>query len=227
MLDLDGFDPEETSLAKVVDAPAAYISGAPRDIRRAAVKRVFDMVVALLAIVLLAPAMGLIAAAIRLDSQGPAFVRRKRHGFNNEIIDVWNFRTNVLDHPEGAMAEAGLTRAGRLVRAMSLEELPHLLNVLKGRMSIVGPRPHAPGASLDDIAAYRTVSEYAHRHRMKPGMTGWAHVNGYAGPARTGEEARRRIALDLDYVGRASVWFDAWIVLLTIPRLFGGRPTRR
>jgi polysaccharide biosynthesis protein PslA len=227
VLDLDGFKPEQTSLANVVDAPAAYISGAPRDIRRAAVKRLFDVAVAILACILLAPAMALIALALRVDSTGPAFVRRKRYGFNNEVIDVWNFRTHTLDAAEGAMADADLTRVGRLVRAASLQELPHLLNVLKGEMSMVGPKPHAASASTDDIAAHRTVSEYAHRHRMKPGMTGWAQINGYAGPARTGEEARRRVVLDLDYVSRASIWFDAWIVLLTVPRLFGGRPTRR
>jgi polysaccharide biosynthesis protein PslA len=227
VLDLDGFNPEQTSLARVVDAPAAYVSGAPRDIRRAAVKRVFDVMVAMLAGVLLAPLMALIALAVRLDTRGPAFVQRKRYGFNNEIIHVWNFRAHALDRADGATMDESLTRVGRLVHAANLKELPHLLNVLKGEMSIVGPKPHAAGASADDVAAHRTVSEYAHRHRMKPGMTGWAQINGYAGPARTGEEARRRIALDLDYVSRASVWFDAWIVLLTVPRLFGGRPTRR
>lgn len=228
VLDLDGFNPEHTSLARVVDAPAAYISGAPKDMRRAAIKRVFDLGIALTAIVVLALPMALVALLVRLDSSGPAFFRQKRHGFNNEIIRVWKFRTMRPDKraEDGIIRQTThndprITRLGRFLRMTSLDELPQLLNVLKGEMSIVGPRPHAVGMTAGSIEVTRTVGDYAHRHRMKPGMTGWAQINGSRGPCHTPEEVRERVRLDMHYVKHASLWLDAWIVLMTIPRLVG------
>jgi polysaccharide biosynthesis protein PslA len=239
VLDLDGFNPEHTSLARVVDAPAAYISGAPRDVYRAFVKRCFDVAVAASAIVVLAAPMALVALLIKLDSKGPVFFRQKRHGFNNEIIRVWKFRTMRPESAEaGRQAEEGqirqttandprVTRFGRILRLTSIDELPQLLNVLSGEMSIVGPRPHAIGMTAGDIEVHNTVGDYAHRHRMKPGMTGWAQVNGSRGPVHTPEEVRDRVMLDMDYVNRANVWLDAWIVLKTIPSLLGDRQRAR
>ncbi|HVY90712.1 MAG TPA: sugar transferase, partial [Hyphomonadaceae bacterium] len=163
VLDLDGFNPENTSLACVVDAPAAYVSGAPRDMRRAVVKRIFDVTVASLAGLAFAPAMLLIAVLIKLDSPGPVFFRQKRHGFNNQVIRVWKFRTMRPESEQaGKRAEEGLirqtihndprvTRIGRHLRASSLDELPQLLNVLLGEMSLVGPRPHAVGMTAGSI----------------------------------------------------------------------------
>ena len=239
VLDLEGFNPEQTSLASVVHAPAAYVSGAPRDIRRAAVKRIFDLCVAAVSIVLLAVPMAVIAVLIKFDSKGPVLFRQKRHGFNNEIIRVWKFRTmRPESEAEGRRAEEGLirqttandprvTRIGRFLRLSSLDELPQLVNVLKGEMSIVGPRPHAVGMTAGSIEVTRTVGDYAHRHRMKPGMTGWAQINGSRGPCDTPDEVRERVRLDMEYVRRASVWLDAYIVLMTIPRLLGDRSRRR
>jgi lipopolysaccharide/colanic/teichoic acid biosynthesis glycosyltransferase len=114
-----------------------------------------------------------------------------------------------------------VTRIGRFLRMSSLDELPQLFNVLKGEMSIVGPRPHAVGMTAGSIEVMRTVGDYAHRHRMKPGMSGWAQINGSRAPCHTPEEVRERVRLDMDYVKRASVWLDAYIVLVTIPRLLG------
>lgn len=234
VLDLDGFNPEQTSLARVVDAPAAYISGAPKDMRRAAVKRVFDVCVSLTALVLLALPMAVIALLVRIDSAGPVFFRQKRHGFNNEIIRVWKFRTMRPDKraEEGIIRQTTandprVTRLGRFLRMTSLDELPQLLNVLKGEMSIVGPRPHAVGMTAGSIEVTRTVGDYAHRHRMKPGMTGWAQINGSRGPCHTPEEVRERVRLDMDYVKTASIWLDAWIVLMTIPCLLGDKRRAR
>lgn len=234
VLDLDGFNPEQTSLARVVDAPAAYISGAPRDVHRAAVKRVFDLVVATTAVIVLALPMAVIALLIKMDSKGPVFFRQKRHGFNNEIIRVWKFRTMRPDKraEEGIIRQTvhddpRVTRLGRMLRMTSLDELPQLLNVLKGEMSIVGPRPHAVGMTAGSIEVTRTVGDYAHRHRMKPGMTGWAQVNGSRGPCHTPEEVRERVRLDMDYVKRATIWLDAWIVLITVPCLLGDRQKAR
>lgn len=234
VLDLDGFNPEHTSLARVVDAPAAYVSGAPKDMRRAAVKRVFDLGVAAVAAVVLAIPMLVIGALIRLDSKGPVLFRQKRHGFNNEIIRVWKFRTMRPDKAaeDGIIRQTTandprVTRIGRFLRASSLDELPQIFNVLKGEMSIVGPRPHAVGMTAGSIEVTRTVGDYAHRHRMKPGMTGWAQVNGSRGPCHTPEEVRERVRLDMDYVNRASVWLDLWITLKTIPCLLGDRERSR
>ena len=230
VLDLDGFNPETTSLARVVDAPAAYVSGAPKDVRRAAVKRAFDLAIASTSLVLLALPMALIAVLIRMDSKGPVLFRQKRHGFNNEIIRVWKFRTMRPDRKaeEGIISQTTandprVTRIGRFLRASSLDELPQIFNVLKGEMSIVGPRPHAVGMTAGSIEVTRTVGDYAHRHRMKPGMTGWAQVNGSRGPCHTPDEVRERVRLDMEYVNRASVWLDLWIVLMTIPCLLGDR----
>lgn len=239
VLDLDGFNPEQTSLARVVDAPAAYVSGAPRDIQRAAIKRLFDLLVASSSLVLLAIPMAVIALMIKLDSKGPVLFRQKRHGFNNEIIRVWKFRTMRQENDaETRQAEDGIirqtqpddprvTRIGRFLRISSLDELPQLLNVLASEMSIVGPRPHAVGMTAGSIEVTRTVGDYAHRHRMKPGMTGWAQINGSRGPCDTAEEVRERVRLDLEYVNRASVWLDAYIVLMTVPRLLGDGRRRR
>ncbi len=234
VLDLDGFNPEHTSLARVVDAPAAYISGAPRDVHRAALKRCFDVSVAATALVLLAMPMALVALLIKLDSRGPVFFRQKRHGFHNEIIRVWKFRTMKPDRAaeDGVIRQTvandpRVTRLGRVLRMTSIDEIPQLLNVLSGEMSIVGPRPHAIGMTAGDIEVHNTVGEYAHRHRMKPGMTGWAQVNGSRGPVHTPEEVRERVALDMEYVNRASVWLDAYIVLKTIPSLLGDKQRAR
>ena len=228
VLDLDGFNPEHTSLARIVDAPAAYVSGAPKDMRRAAVKRAFDLCVAGLAAVVLAIPMLVIGALIRLDSKGPVLFRQKRHGFNNEIIRVWKFRTMRPDKAaeDGIIQQTihndpRITRIGRFLRATSLDELPQIFNVLKGEMSIVGPRPHAVGMTAGSIEVTRTVGDYAHRHRMKPGMTGWAQVNGSRGPCHTPGEVRERVRLDMEYINRASVWMDLLITLKTIPCLLG------
>ena len=234
VLDLDGFNPENTSLARVVDAPAAYVSGAPKDVRRATVKRAFDLVVAATSLVLLAFPMLIITLLIRLDSKGPVLFRQKRHGFNNEIIRVWKFRTMRPDKAaeDGIISQTTandprVTRIGRFLRMSSLDELPQIFNVLKGEMSIVGPRPHAVGMTAGSIEVTRTVGDYAHRHRMKPGMTGWAQVNGSRGPCHTPDEVRERVRLDMDYVNRASVWLDLWIVLKTVPCLLGDREKSR
>jgi Undecaprenyl-phosphate glucose phosphotransferase len=230
VLDLEGFNPEHTSLAHIADAPAAYISGAPRDVRRAAMKRLFDIVAALACCVVFALPVLAIALLVKLDSPGPVFFRQKRHGFNNQVIRVWKFRTMRPDK----LAEQGVivqtmpndprvTRIGRFLRRTSLDELPQLLNVLSGEMSLVGPRPHAVGMTAGATEVTRTVGDYAHRHRMKPGITGWAQVNGSRGPVHSAEDVRERVRLDMEYISRASVWFDIWIMLLTIPRLLGDR----
>ncbi len=234
LLDLDGFDPESASLSQIAHSPAAYVSGAPRDARRAIVKQGSDTIFAALLLVLFSPVFLAVAIAVSLDSPGPVLFRQKRHGFNNQIIRVWKFRSMVAN-PDAAdrMSEQTraddprVTRVGRFIRRTSLDELPQLVNVLTGEMSLVGPRPHALGMTAEAIEVNDIVGDYAHRHRVKPGITGWAQINGSRGPVHSKEEVRERIRLDLEYVNRSSFWFDLYIMLLTAPRLLGDASRNR
>lgn len=216
------------SLARFVD-----LSGATTDVRRAFVKRAQDLVIGALGLVVASPVMLLTALAIKLDSPGPVFFRQRRHGFNNEAILVWKFRS--MRH-EAADAEAArqvsadddrVTKLGKFIRKTSLDELPQLFNVLKGEMSMVGPRPHAIGMKSGDVESAKLVAHYAHRHRMKPGVTGWAAINGSRGPVDTAELVQERVALDVDYIERQSFWLDLYIIAMTIPCLLGDRSTVR
>jgi len=234
LLDLDGFDPETESLAEIAHSPAAYVSGRPHDARRAMSKRVFDVVTASIVLVLLSPVLALLALAIKLESPGPAIFRQNRHGFNNQIIKVWKFRS-MRDDPDAAQRmthqtiadDPRVTRLGRFIRQTSIDELPQLINVIKGEMSLVGPRPHAVGMTAEEQEVQNVVGVYAHRHRAKPGITGWAQINGSRGPVHTKDLVRERVRLDMEYVNRSSLWFDLYILLMTLPRLLGDAKTIR
>jgi lipopolysaccharide/colanic/teichoic acid biosynthesis glycosyltransferase len=187
-----------------------------------------------LALIVAAPAMALIALAIKLDSPGPVFFRQRRHGFNSEVILVWKFRSmrHAGDASGGGVRQIRfdddrVTRVGKFIRRTSLDELPQLINVLKGEMSLVGPRPHAVGMKTGSTESAKLVAEYAHRNRMKPGMTGWAAINGSRGPVDTPELVRRRVALDIEYIERQSLMLDLVIMARTIPCLIGDRKTVR
>jgi Undecaprenyl-phosphate glucose phosphotransferase len=234
VLDLEGFAPEKTSLARVLDAPAAYVSGAPRRLGYEIAKRLVDVACASLIGLLTLPLLTIIAAVVKLDSSGPVFFRQKRHGFNNEVIRVWKFRTMKPDRlaEDGVIVQTlpcdpRVTRVGRFLRATSLDELPQLMNVLAGEMSLVGPRPHAIGMTTGATEVSRSVAEYAHRHRAKPGITGWAQINGSRGPAHTQEQVRERVRLDLEYLNRASIGLDLYILVMTVPSLIAGRLKER
>lgn len=230
LLDLEGFDPETESLANIANTPGAYVSGAPQDIPRALLKRGSDIFFSLLLMALFAPVFLAAAAAIKLEDGGPIFFRQKRHGFNNQVIRVWKFRsmTPDKDAEERMTAQTGtddkrVTRVGRIIRATSIDELPQLINVLQGDMSLVGPRPHAIGMTAEATEVHTIVSDYAHRHRVKPGLTGWAQVNGSRGPVHVKDEVRERVRLDLEYINRASFWFDIYVMAATAPCLLGDR----
>ena len=224
-----GRDAERNAaLARFVD-----LSGAPTDTRRAIAKRAQDLVVGGLGLLVATPVMLATALAIKLDSPGPVFFRQRRHGFNNEQILVWKFRS--MRH-EAADAKAvrqvtadddRVTRVGKFIRKTSLDELPQLFNVLKGEMSMVGPRPHAIGMKSGDVESAKLVARYAHRHRMKPGVTGWAAIHGSRGPVDTPELVRERVALDVEYIERQSFWLDLYIIAMTIPCLLGDRSAVR
>lgn len=231
-LDVEGADPRHTSLARLADAPIAYVSGAPSDRAAAGAKRAQDLVLGALGLMAAAPLMAVIALVIKLDSKGPVFFRQFRHGFNNSIIEVWKFRTMRAEESTRAtrQVEAGdprITRVGRFLRKTSLDELPQLFNVLRGDMSLVGPRPHAIDMKTGEIESHRLVADYAHRHRVKPGITGWAAVHGSRGPVHTPEAVRERVAYDIEYIERQNFWLDIWIMGMTLPCLLGDRLTAR
>jgi polysaccharide biosynthesis protein PslA len=220
-------------LNRLANAPLAALDGpADRD-RRAFNKRMQDMLVGALALIAAAPIMAIVALAVRLDSPGPIFFRQRRHGFNHESIVVWKFRSmrhEVADATASRQVcpdDDRVTRVGRFIRATSLDELPQIFNVLSGEMSLVGPRPHAIGMKTGETESALLVAEYAHRCRIKPGMTGWAAIKGSRGPVDTEAQVRERVQLDIEYVERQSFWLDLWIIAVTIPVLLGDRAAVR
>jgi len=227
LLDGEPTADEAATISRIADVPLARISGPPRNDGRALAKRAQDIVLGALALMLAAPVMAGIALAVRLDSPGPILFRQRRHGFNNEEIVVWKFRSMRVETQDARATrqvsanDDRVTRVGRFIRRTSLDELPQILNVLTGEMSLVGPRPHAIGMMTGDVESARLVAEYAHRHRMKPGITGWAAIRGSRGPVDTPESVRRRVALDAEYIERQSFWFDLYIMAMTIPCLLG------
>ena len=180
-----------------------------------------------------APVIAIVALIVRLDSAGPVFFKQRRHGFNNESIMVWKFRTMKHEATdERAERQVGrnderVTRIGRFLRKTSVDELPQLFNVLRGEMSLVGPRPHAIGMKSGDVESALLVAEYAHRHRIKPGMTGWAAINGSRGALQTAADVARRVELDVEYIENQSFWLDMKIIALTVPRMLGDREAIR
>jgi Undecaprenyl-phosphate glucose phosphotransferase len=223
----------DAEVARLADMPLAYVCGRPDNYLRAFSKRVQDLAIGLLALILLAPLMAAVAIAIRLDGPGPVFFRQRRHGFNNEEITVWKFRsmrTDMSDFTAAQQITKGdprVTRVGAFIRRTSIDELPQVFNVLAGEMSLVGPRPHAIGMKTGDVESAKLVTEYAHRHRMKPGMTGWAAIHGSRGPVDTPALVSQRVALDVAYIDRQSFWLDLYIMAMTIPCLLGDSETVR
>ncbi|QBX39010.1 exopolysaccharide biosynthesis polyprenyl glycosylphosphotransferase [Brevundimonas sp. S30B] len=232
LVDAQGDSERNAALEKLAEAPLSNLDAVDSE-RRAFHKRLQDVVIGAIALVLLAPVLAVVALAVRLDSPGPALFRQRRHGFNQEEIVVWKFRsmrTEAADATASRQVTADddrVTRVGRFIRKTSLDELPQLLNVLRGEMSLVGPRPHAVGMKTGEVESARLVAEYAHRHRIKPGMTGWAAIKGSRGPLHTAAEVRRRVQLDIDYVERQSFWLDLWIMAVTVPVLLGDRAAQR
>jgi polysaccharide biosynthesis protein PslA len=232
-IDMQGFDSDGTTIGRIGSQPVAYVSGAPEDAKRAFWKRVQDICIGALALALLSPIMLVVAIAIKLESKGPVFFRQTRHGFNNQPFKCWKFRsmrTDMTDHKAAQQVQKNdsrVTAVGRFIRKTSLDELPQLFNVLFGNMSLVGPRPHAIGMKTGNVESEKLVADYAHRHRIKPGMTGWAAINGSRGPVDTSEDVEQRVAFDVAYIEGAGFWFDIYIMAMTIPSLLGDKEAIR
>lgn len=188
-------------------------------------KRIEDVVVGALILLLITPLMLLVAAAVKMSSPGPAIFKQRRYGLNGEVIEVWKFRSMTVcedaDHvPQARRADPRITPLGAFLRKTSLDELPQFINVLQGRMSIVGPRPHAVAHNEQ----YRKlIYGYMLRHKVKPGITGWAQVNGWRGETDTLDKMQKRVEYDLYYINNWSLWLDLKIIALTFFKAFSDK----
>ena len=188
-------------------------------------KVAFDYIAALFAVILFMPIMLVIGVLIWFDSPGRILFRQRRYGIDGQEIEVWKFRTmsvaqDGLDVPQATANDERVTRIGRILRRTSLDELPQFFNVLQGRMSVVGPRPHAVSHNEE----YRKkIHGYMMRHKIKPGITGWAQVNGWRGETDTLEKMENRVRYDLEYIKNWSAWLDIKIVWLTILHGFNNK----
>ncbi len=193
------------------------------------IKNIEDRVLGTLLFLLATPVMALVALAIRLDSKGPILFKQRRYGFDNELIEVLKFRSMYTDMSDASAKklvtrdDPRVTPVGRFIRKTSLDELPQLLNVIKGEMSLVGPRPHATEAKADSDLYQTVVGEYFARHRVKPGVTGWAQINGWRGETDTHEKIQRRVEADLYYIDNWSLLLDLYIIAATPFALLSGK----
>jgi Undecaprenyl-phosphate glucose phosphotransferase len=188
-------------------------------------KRILDVTLSTVALVLSLPLLLLVSIAIKLDSPGPILFRQSRRGFNGKDFRIYKFRSmTVLEDGESiSQARRGdhrVTRVGRVLRTTSIDELPQLFNVLWGEMSLVGPRPHA---IAHDSAYNESIANYAFRHHVKPGITGWAQVCGSRGETAKLDLMKKRVELDIWYINHWSLWLDMWIILLTCFEVVRGR----
>jgi Undecaprenyl-phosphate glucose phosphotransferase len=209
----------------VGDVPVLTIADRPLKNWGAVVKWIEDKILAGILLIAFAPLLALIALAIKLDSRGPVLFVQKRFGFNNEVIHVIKYRTMHVHRGDetGALrtvrGDPRVTSVGRFLRGLSLDELPQLINVLRGDMSLVGPRPHAVAMKAGDRLYGEAVEKYFHRHRVKPGITGWAQVNGLRGEVDSIGKAEARVERDLYYIEHWSIWLDFKILLMTATSL--------
>lgn len=209
----------------ICDIPLLTVERRPYRDWHGVAKMLEDRLFAAAVLLLIAPLLTVIAIAIRIDSPGPVLFKQKRYGRNNQLIEVLKFRT-MYHHARDPNAEQltrrndpRVTRLGAFLRRTSLDELPQFINVLRGEMSVVGPRPHALMSKAGGVLYHEAVENYHWRHRVKPGITGWAQVNGWRGETETLEQIRKRVEHDIYYIQNWSLLLDAQIILRTI---FGG-----
>ena len=226
-----GIQPSFARLANIAGVSTLQVLHRPLNGSQALLKIIEDYVVASAATVLLTPLMLLVALAIRLDSKGPALFKQERTGFNNNNFYIYKFRTMHVDpSDDGSVGttdrrDPRITRVGRFLRRYSIDEFPQLLNVLRGEMSVVGPRPYVPNMLVGGSRTFRdAVHNYAVRYRLKPGITGLAQSSGLRSNAlRTLANAQRSIELDLEYIANWSLWLDFRIMLRTVFMSMYGR----
>jgi polysaccharide biosynthesis protein PslA len=209
---------DEVELSKLGPLASLQLTRLPLSRAEVVVKRVFDLVFAAAGLIMLTPLIVFVAALIALQGDGPVFFAQRRYGFNQKPFRIIKFRTMRTQDdgavvPQATRDDPRLTRIGRLLRRWNIDEIPQLFNVLTGDMSLVGPRPHA--LSHDHDYAQR-IALYARRHNVKPGITGWAQINGYRGETDTDEKMRKRVECDLFYIDNWSLWLDLKIIARTV-----------
>lgn len=217
--DLFGFRLFSHSLSEVGGLPVLNLCSTPMQGLNQVIKAVEDRVLSVLFLLILSPLILLVAVGVKLSSPGPVFFKQARLGLGGKVIHVLKFRSMVVHAETGGKVtqatrtDPRITPFGAFIRRTSLDELPQFFNVLLGDMSIVGPRPHA----LAHNDEYKDlVDDYMHRHRVKPGITGWAQVNGFRGETDTLDKMQRRVEYDLYYIQHWSIWFDLKIIVLTV-----------
>lgn len=219
--DIYGFQLLNHSMTEVAGIPVLDLMASPMTGEKRLLKALEDYVIAVVSVIFCSPLLIAIAIGIKLSSPGPILFKQKRHGWDGQLIDVFKFRTmRVHVENEGAVTQATkrdprVTSFGRLLRRTSLDELPQFFNVLRGEMSIVGPRPHAV---MHNVKYAKVVDGYSLRQRVKPGITGWAQVNGWRGETDTLSKMQERIRHDLYYINHWSLAFDFKIIFLTVIR---------
>jgi Undecaprenyl-phosphate glucose phosphotransferase len=219
--DLVGFRIPDSATAEMAGLQMRSLAQRPLRASQRFIKDVFDRTLAGLLLLLLAPLLLMLALGVKLSGSGPIFFRQERHGLGNRVFEVLKFRTMRTEmHDLGGRRQAErndprVTAFGAILRRTSLDELPQLINVLRGDMSLVGPRPLPLQMRVDDRLNYEIVAEYAFRHRVKPGITGLAQVKGHRGAVNTADALRSRIACDLYYIDHWSLWLDLKILAMT------------
>jgi Undecaprenyl-phosphate glucose phosphotransferase len=208
----------EAEVAKLGPIASLNLTRRPLTAVQLIEKRLFDVVIATLALIALAPLFVVVAFLIKLDSAGPIFFSQRRYGFNQEPFRIHKFRTMTTMEDNAGLKSATrndprVTRIGAVLRRYSIDELPQLINVLTGEMSLIGPRPHA---LAHDQLYERRIAQYARRHNVKPGITGWAQVRGFRGEIASDEKMRQRVEHDLYYIDNWSFWLDVKILMLTV-----------
>ncbi len=209
------------SLSYIGQAPVIEVYDKPISDWDGVMKNIFDKVIALLAFIALSPVMIAVAIAVKLESKGPVLFKQKRYGFNNELVGVYKFRSMYTDMSDAEAStlvtkeDPRVTKVGRFIRKTSLDELPQLYNVLRGELSLVGPRPHAVQAKAADKLYNDVVDGYFARHKVKPGITGWAQINGWRGETDTSEKIQKRVDFDIEYIEKWSLLLDVYILLAT------------
>ncbi len=215
--DFDHYGIAQGRWITIGDTPTVSVAETPMLGSSAGVKRLEDLIVAIFAIIITAPLMIVIALAVKMDSKGPILYKQRRHGLNGQEISVWKFRSMKCTDKDSPFKQAckddhRITRLGKFLRRTSMDELPQFFNVLTGQMSVVGPRPHA----LAHNEEYRgSIWGYMQRHKVKPGITGLAQINGYRGETDTQEKMEQRFKYDMEYLNNWSIWLDLKIIVLT------------
>lgn len=220
--DIYGFQLMNHSITEIAGVPVLDLLSSPMTGANRILKVFEDYVLAAIILVISSPLMFVLAIGVKLSSSGPIIFKQKRHGWDGKLIEVWKFRTMKAHQEEAGQItqarrnDARVTPFGAFLRRTSLDELPQFFNVLRGEMSIVGPRPHA---LVHNNEYSQIIDGYMLRHTVKPGITGWAQINGWRGETDSIEKMRKRVEHDLYYIENWSLWFDLKIIVLT---LFGG-----